>query len=168
MCLQGSYVALLSWHNSHVGFYIILVHDVRIMMWPGQISSNLFKLNNQIFDWSGHHRLIAIYAIVLFRRSWFTQSCYFADRDLRDHVILAGPRFKPRAKQYDFLLVLCSIPRPDRLFQASVIHGLCQSPPIWWKNLTGGKKTSWEEKKREVTTLSVRLWWRGRLSIVGI
>ncbi len=27
-------------------------------------------------------------------------SCYFADRDLRDGVILAGPRFEPRAKQY--------------------------------------------------------------------
>ncbi len=71
----------------HVGFYMILVYDVGIMMWPGQISSDLFKLNDQSLDWSGRCPLsvghvphggmiccprdhvilsIAIYAIVLF------------------------------------------------------------------------------------------------------
>ena len=70
------------------------------------------------------------------------RSFYFADRDLRDRVILTiamcaivlfliGPWFEPPAKQCDFLLVLGSIPRRDRLFQASVIHGLCHS--LSWK-----------------------------------
>ena len=65
-------------------------------------------------------------------------SFYFTDRNLRDRVIstiamcaimifLIGPWFKPQANQCDFLLVLGSIPRPDRLFQASVIHGLCHN-----------------------------------------
>ena len=82
---------------------------------------------------------IAIYAIVLFRWSRFTWSCYFADRDLRNCVILSiaiymivlflvGPGFEPRPNVRSFLLVLGSIPRPDRLFQGSVIHGLCHSP----------------------------------------
>ena len=73
---------------------------------------------------------IAMCAIVLIRRSRFTRSCCFADRDLRDRAIFSWSRVRTPAEQYDlFLLVLGSIPRPDRLFQASVIHGLCHSPP---------------------------------------
>ncbi len=32
---------------------MILVRDVRIMLWPGQTSSDLIKMNDQIFDQSG-------------------------------------------------------------------------------------------------------------------
>ena len=109
-------------------------------MWPGEISTDLFKLNDRFFwlVWPSSvdsnlcdhvFSPIMIYEIVLFRRSEFSQSCYFIDRDLHNRVILAGPMFEPRAKKYDFLflVVLDSIPRPDCQFQASVIHGLCQS-----------------------------------------
>ncbi len=89
MCLQGSYVALLSWHNSHVGFDMILVHDVRIVMWPGQISSDLFKLNDQSFDWSGCHPSSVGHvprgSMILLS----TRLCYFIECDLRNHDILS-------------------------------------------------------------------------------
>ena len=56
-------------------------------MWPGQISSDRFQLNDQIFDQSGHHPLIAIYAIVLYRRLQFTLLCYITNHNLRNRLI---------------------------------------------------------------------------------
>ena len=58
-------------------------------MWPGQISSDLFKLNDQIFDRSDHHPSSVGHVphggmILLSMRS-----CYFVDRDLLDFVILS-------------------------------------------------------------------------------
>ncbi len=150
MFLQGLYIELLSWHNSHVGSPWSWVYDVG--SWCGLVRSLQIALSWTIefliglaavcclqFMWSCyfadcdlHDRvilLITIYAIMLFCWLQFMRLCYFVDCNLRDCVILAGPKFEPRAKQYDFLLVLGSISRPDCLFQASVIHGICHSSP---------------------------------------
>ena len=120
-----------------------------------QISSDLL-LNDWSFDRSGRHplsvghvphggmiccpqdhaiSLIAIYTIVLFHRLQSTWSWYFIDRNIPDRFNLVSQGFEPRTKQYNFLLVLGLIPRPDWLFQASVIHGLChldQRLLVWW------------------------------------
>ncbi len=170
MFLQGLYAALLSCRNSHVGstwsWY---------MMWSGEIFFRSLERSNFWSVWPSSGNLsnrinspIAIYAIVFFRRLRFTQLCYFVDRDLRDRVILVGRRFKPWAKQCNIFI------GPGFDSQARLpVSGQCDSWPMslaptngelgWWKkNLMGGKK------KREVTTVSVSFWWRGRLSLIGI
>ncbi len=144
MFLQGLYIALLSWCNSHVGstwsWY---------MMWSGEIFFRSLERSNFWSAWPSsidgdlcyrNNSPIAIHAIVLFCRSQFMRSYYFADCDLRDRVIssiaiyvivlfslVQGSNTGQTVRS--FLLVLGSIPRPDRLFWTSVIHGLCHSPP---------------------------------------
>ena len=54
------------------------------------------------------------------------------DRGLRDCISFVGRGFKPRAKQYNFLLVLDSITRPDCLFQASVILAYVKAEEMFW------------------------------------
>jgi hypothetical protein len=128
-CTQHNWAGM----SSHVGFYMILVSDVRIKMWPGQISSDLFRsvwpssVVRQTCSTWWHD--FAVHAIVLFHWSRFTRSCYFIDRDLRDRDNLVGRGFELRTEQYDFLIGPGFDPRPDRLFQASVIRDLCHSPP---------------------------------------
>ena len=106
-------------------------------MWHDEISLDLIMLSfRSVWPSSVDGELsdrskspIAIYAIILFRRSRSARSCYFDDRDVRDRVIFNWSVVRtPRPNSAIFLLVLGSIPRPDRLFQASVIHGLCQIP----------------------------------------
>jgi hypothetical protein len=96
--------------SSYVGFYMILVYDVRIMMWPGHISSDLFRSISrsdlqveQSNFWSVWLSSVSHdphgSMILLFKRSY-----YFDDRDLRDHVNLVGRGFQPRTNQYDFCI----------------------------------------------------------------
>ena len=105
---------------------IFTVHDPGI--WCGLVRSSLDLLKDRIFIRSGRRPSSAIWAIelirrsrccdrvispiamcaiVLIRRSRFTRSCYFADRDSRNCVIsaiaiyvivlfLVGPGFEPR------------------------------------------------------------------------
>ena len=47
--------------SSRVGSYMIPVYYVRIMMWPGQISSDLFRLKYRIFNWSGRRPLAMLH-----------------------------------------------------------------------------------------------------------
>jgi hypothetical protein len=114
--------------SSHVGFYMIVVYDVGIVMWPGQIPLDLFT-NLQVawlkswLVWPSSVGHVQRGAMILLS----TRSCYFIDRDLRYCVNLVGQGFKPQTKQYDFLLVLGSVPCPDLLFQACVIRGICHS-----------------------------------------
>ncbi len=112
MFLQGLYIALLSWNNSHVGSTWFLVYYVG--SWSGQVRS--LKIS---FSW-----MIKFFDCLAVVHWWqFTRLYYFADRDLRDLVIFAdrnsrdrvifddrdlcdrvifvGPRFKPQAKQCD-------------------------------------------------------------------
>ena len=158
MFLQGLYGALLSWRNSHVGsawsWY---------MMWPGQIFFRSPEQSNFLIG------------LAVVRRWRFTRLYYFADHDLHDRVIspitiyvimlfLVGPGFEPRPNSTIFFI------GPGFNSQARLpVSGQCDSWPMsltptngelgWWeKNLMGGKK-------HEVTTVSVRLRWRGRLSI---
>ena len=100
------------------------------------------------------------------------RSCYFVDRDLRDHVNLVGRGFEPRAEQYDF----CIYPGFDSQAR-SPVSGQCDPWPMSLAPTNGelgwcGKKPHGRKKKprgvNEVTIVSVRLRWRGRLSIVGI
>ena len=71
------------------------------MMWSGEIFFRSLERSR-----SGRRPSTAIYAIVIIRRSRFTRSYYFADRDSRDRVIssitiyvivlfLVGPGFEP-------------------------------------------------------------------------
>ena len=59
-----------------------------------QVSLEIFKLNDRIFDQSGH-RPSAMFHMA---------ACYFVDRDLRDRVNLVGRGFEPRTEQYDFFI----------------------------------------------------------------
>ena len=89
--------------SSYVGFYMILVYDVGIMMWPGQISSDLFrelqversKFRSVWLSSVGH---VPCGGMILLS----TRLCYFVDSNLRDRVNLVGRGFEPRTKQYDF------------------------------------------------------------------
>ncbi len=77
MFLQGLYVTLLSWCNSHVGSTWFLVYDVG--SWCGQVRS--LKIS---FSW-----MIAFLIGLAIIHWWqFMQSCYFAHHDLHDCVIL--------------------------------------------------------------------------------
>ncbi len=79
---------------------------------------------------------MAIYAIVLIRRSWFTRSCSFADRNSRDRVIssiaiyvivlfLVGPGFEPRPNSMIFFI------GPGFNSQARLpVSGQCDSWPM--------------------------------------
>ena len=79
MFLQGLYAALLSWRNSHVGstwsWY---------MMWSGEIFFRSLERSNFLSVWPSSvdgdlsNRINLLIAII--------QSCYFADRDVRDRI----------------------------------------------------------------------------------
>ena len=176
MFLQGLYTALLSWHNSHVGSYMIPVYDVRswcglswqnslvgfymilvyyVRSWCGmEISLDLIMLSfRSVWPSSVDGELsdrskspIAIYAIILFCRSRSTWSCYFDDRDVRDRVIFNWS-------------VVRTPGQPVRVFigpgfnsQArSPVSGQCDSWPMSLAPTNGelgwwGKKTSLRKK----------------------
>ena len=115
-------------------------------IWCGLVRSSSDLLKDWIFDWSVHHPLMAIYAIVilpipiymimLFCQLRSTRSCDFVDRDLRDHVILVGPSFEPRAKQCNFFI------DPGFDSQARLpVSGQCDSWPMsLWGTVNGHKK----------------------------
>ena len=170
MFLQGLYAALLSWRNSHVestwSWY---------MMWPGEIFFRFLEQSKfwSVWSWCADGDLwdciispIAIYAIVFFCRSQFTRSCYFVDRKLRDRVIFSWSRVRTPAKQYhNFNWSWVWFPGQIACFRPVWFMTYVTCRNKWWirvmkKNLMGGKKC-------KVTLLSVRLWWRGRLSLVG-
>ena len=125
MFLQGLYVALLSWHNSHVGSTWFLVYYVG--SWCGQVRS--LKIP---FSWTIEFLIsLAVVCWWRFKRSCYFADCnlhdrvIFADRNLCDHVILAGPRFEPRAKQYNLFI------GPGFNSQArSPVSGQCDSWPM--------------------------------------
>ena len=133
--------------SSHVGFYMILVYDVGIMMWPGQISLDLFRDLQVAWSKSRSVWLLSIGHVprggMILLSTW---SCYFIDRNLRDRVNLVGRGFEPRTKQYDIFIGPGFNSQPR-----SPISGQCDP---WPKSLapTNGelgwceKKTSWEEK----------------------
>ena len=176
MFLQGLYAALLSWRNSHIGstwswymmwsgeiFFRSLERSNFWLVWPSSIDGDLTdRINSQI----------VIYAMVFFRRYRFTQSCYFVDRDLCDRVIFSWSEVWTPAKQYDlFYWSWVRFPGQITCFRPVWFMAYVTRPHKWWIRVMG-KKTSWEEKNpqgvNEVTIVSIRLRWRGRLSIVGI
>ncbi len=160
-------------------------------VWPSSVDGDLSNCINWAIaimrscyfaDRDVRHRInspIAIYAIVLFRRSQFTRSCYFAGRDstrscyfadhvLRDHVIFSWSRVRTPAKQYHlFYWSWVRFPGQIACFRPVWFMAYVTRPHKWWIRVMG-KKPHGREKKCKVTVLSVRLWWRGRLSLVGI
>ena len=118
-----------------------------LLVWPSSVDGDLSDRTNlpiaimrscYFADRDVHDCInspIVIYAIVLFRRSWFMWSCY-----------LVGPGFEPRPNSMIFFI------GPGFNSQArSPVSGQCDSWPMslaptngelgWW-----GEKTSWEEK----------------------
>ena len=150
-----------------------------LLVWPSSVDGDLSDRANSLIAimqscYFADHDVrdcinlpIAIYTIVLFRRSQFTWSCFLPIAIYVIVLFLVGPGFEPRPNSTIFFI------GPGFDSQArSPVSGQCDSwhmslAPIngelgWWgKNLMGGKKC-------KVTTVSLRLRWRGRLSIVGI
>ena len=131
-----------------------VLHDP--MMWHGEF----FRMKCWVFDRSGHRPSMANWAIEVNRRSRFMRSFYFADRDLRDRVILTiamcaivlfliGPWFELPDQTVQFLI------GPGFNSQArSTVSGQCDSWPMslaptngdlgWWgKNLIEEKNARW-------------------------
>ena len=145
-------------------------------MWHDEISLDLIMLSfRSVWPSSVDGELsdcskspIAIYAIILFRRSRSARSCYFDDRDVRDRVIfnwsvVRTPR--PNSAIFDWSWV--QFPGQIDCFRPVWFMAYVTRPHKWWIRVMG-KKNLMGGKKRELTTLSVRLRWRGRLCIVGI
>ncbi len=180
MSPQGLYTARLSWHNSHVGstwswymmwsgeiFFRSLERSNFWSAWPSSIDGDLCYRNNSpiaiyvivLFCQSQFH------AIVLFCRSRFTWSCYFANRDLRDCVILVGPRFKPRASMI-FYWSWAQFPGQIACFRTVWFMAYVTPPHKWWIRVME-KKPHGREKMQGDCVKHKTLVER-RLSLVGI
>ena len=142
-CTQHNWAGM----SSHVEFYMILIYDVRIMIWPGQISLDLFR-DLQVVR--SNSQLVCLSSAGHVPRGGMTllstRSCCFIDRDLRDRVNLVGRGFEPRTEQYDFYWSWVQFPAQIACFRPVWSVAYVTRPHKWWirvmwkKNLIGGKK----------------------------
>ena len=157
------------------------LHDPGI--WCGLVRSSLDLLKDRIFIRSGRRPSSAIWAIelirrsrccdrvispiamcaiVLIRRSRFTRSCCFADRDLRDRAIFSWSRVRTPAEQYDlFYWSWVRFPGQIACFRPVWFMAYVTRPHKWWIRVMGKKKPHGRKKTCDVTTLSVRLCGEG-------